>query len=135
MRTLDFGPTMGRHIDRYGSDFIMSRLIHTEALHVGCMRLGAGGLVGHHQAVTHQLFAVVEGEGWVQGEDGERVPISAGQAALWTPGEYHSAGTGTGMVAIVVEGDAVVAARADIGPVPPSGNDIPSVAHRHETGS
>jgi quercetin dioxygenase-like cupin family protein len=135
MKTFDFGPEVGRHVDRYGSDFIMSRLIHTEALHVGCMRLGAGGIVGHHQAVTHQLFAVVDGEGWVQGEDGERVQIRAGQAALWAPGEDHAAGTETGMVAIVVEGDAVAASPGDIGPVPPGGNDIPNVAHRHETGS
>jgi mannose-6-phosphate isomerase-like protein (cupin superfamily) len=133
MKTLNFGPAVGRHIDRHGSDFVMSRLIHTETLHIGCMRLEAGGLVGHHQAVTHQLFAVVEGEGWVHGEDGERVPIRAGQAALWAPGEYHGAGTESGMVAIVVEGDGVEAGPREVGPVPPMGENVSNSAHSDDT--
>src|SRR5437763_13793128 len=103
MRTFDFGPDVGKHIDRYGSNFVISRLIHSEILHVGCMRLGAGGLVGSHEAATHQLFAVVEGEGWTRKGTADRAPIRAGQAVLWEPGELHEAGTERGMVAIVVE--------------------------------
>lgn len=120
MKTFEFGPELGRHIESYGSDFVISRLIHTEHLHVACMRLGPGGVIGRHKAVTHQLFAVVDGYGWVSGDDGERVAITAGEAALWTPGEEHEAGTETGMVAIVVEGDAVAAGPADTGPAGPS---------------
>jgi quercetin dioxygenase-like cupin family protein len=97
----------------------MSRLVHTEALHVGCMRLGPGGLVGYHRASTHQLFAVVEGAGWVRGAGVERVPISAGQAVYWEAGEEHEAGTDTGMVAIVVESDMLTNSAEDMGPVAP----------------
>jgi quercetin dioxygenase-like cupin family protein len=110
------------HVDRYGSDFSISRLFHSEHLHVGCMRLGPGGVVGYHRAASHQLFAVVEGEGWVRGAGPDRIPIQAGQAALWESGEEHEAGTDTGMVAIVVEGEALASRPENIGPVPPREN-------------
>jgi len=117
LRKFGFGPEVARYIDRYGSNFVISRLVQSETLHVGCMRLGPGGLVAYHQALTHQLFAVVEGQGWVRGASSQRVPIEVGQAAFWQPGEYHEAGTDTGMVAIVVEGAALASSPEDIGPV------------------
>ncbi len=67
MKAFSFGPEHGRHIQRYGSNFVLSRLAHTAGIHVGCMRLGPGGRVGYHPASTYQLFAVVAGEGWVRG--------------------------------------------------------------------
>lgn len=97
----------------------MSRLAHTEGIHVGCIRLGPGGLVRYHRASTYQLFAVVEGEGWVRGEGPERVPIRTGQATFWEPGESHESGTDTGMVALVVETDTLGGDPEAIGPVPP----------------
>jgi quercetin dioxygenase-like cupin family protein len=117
VRTFGFGPDVAQHIDRFGSDFLISRLVHSERLHVGCMRLGPGGLVGYHQASTQQVFAVVEGEGWVRGASSERVPIEAGHATFWERGEYHEAGTDRGMVAIVVEGDDLASSPEDMGPV------------------
>ena len=53
-----------------------------------------------------QLLYVIEGEGWVSGDDGEAVAISRGQAAYWAKGEVHGAGTETGLTAVVLEGDA-----------------------------
>jgi quercetin dioxygenase-like cupin family protein len=94
----------------------MSRLIRSENLHVGCMRLGPGGLVGYHRGVAAQLFSVVEGEGWVRGDGSDRTPITAGQAALWESGEEHEAGTDTGMIAMVVEGASLSVGTVDIGP-------------------
>lgn len=117
MRTFSFGSEFGRHITRFGSDFTMSRLVHTEHLHVGCTRLDPGGCVGYHPAAAYQLFAVVEGSGWVRAGGGERVPIAAGDAAYWEPGEGHEAGTETGMVAIVVEGDALRGDSGALGPI------------------
>ena len=72
---------------------------------IGCMRLEPGGHVGAHQATTRQLFLVVRGAGWVRGPERERTPISADQAAFWEPGEEHEAGSESGMVALVIEGD------------------------------
>ena len=63
MRMFSFGPEAGRHVDRHGSDFRLSRLAHPQGIHLGCMYLGPGGLVGYHPAATYQLLAVVEGDG------------------------------------------------------------------------
>jgi len=117
VRTFSFGPEHGRRIDRFGSDFTIARLVHTEEVHVACMRLAPGGVIGYHQAVSYQLFAVVEGEGWVREEGPERTPIRAGEAALWAPGEWHAAGTDTGMVAIVVESAVLGGDPGAVGPI------------------
>lgn len=50
-----------------------------------------------------QLFVVLEGSGWVAGEDGAPGPIHAGQAALWNAGEDHESGTEEGMRVAVLE--------------------------------
>lgn len=107
---------MARHVDRYESDFFLSRLTQSDSLHVACMYLRPGGLVGNHRAVSTQLFAVVDGEGWVRGAQSERVSMAAGEAVLWESGEEHEAGTETGMTAIVIEGDMLSAGSKEIGP-------------------
>ena len=56
-----------------------------------------------HRATGPQLFAVVEGSGWVSGGGGGKVRVKAGQAAYWESGEEHESGTDRGMTAIVVE--------------------------------
>jgi quercetin dioxygenase-like cupin family protein len=117
-----FGPEAGRHVDHYGSDFHLSRLAHAEGIHVGCLYLEPGGLVGYHPAATYQLFAVIAGNGWVRGEGAERAPIRAGQAAFWEPGERHEAATDVGMTAIVVETQALGGDPMAIGPAPPTGD-------------
>ena len=122
MRTFSCGPEVGRHVDRHGSDFRLSGLVHTAGIHVACMYLAPGGLVGYHPATTYQLFAVIEGDGWVRGEGAERVPIKAGQAAFWQLGEHHEAGTDVGMTAMVVEADALGGDPMAIGPAPSTGN-------------
>lgn len=107
-RTFSFDAEAGRHVTAFGSDFVMSPLVRSSELHVGCMRLQAGGSVGYHQATTPQLFAVVDGAGWIRSDETEqREPISAGRAVIWESGEWHEVGTDEGLVAIVVEGPQV----------------------------
>jgi quercetin dioxygenase-like cupin family protein len=118
MRAFDFDLDSARRIDAFGSHFSMARLIHTERLHVGCMYIPPNGGVGYHPAVGYQLFAVVQGQGWTRAGEGERVEIECGQAVYWEPGEMHEAGTETGMMVIVVEGQAVFAGAEEMGPVP-----------------
>jgi mannose-6-phosphate isomerase-like protein (cupin superfamily) len=71
--------------------------------HVVCMYIRANGFLPRHPTTLAQLFAVVEGEGWVSGADGEKVPIKTGQAAFWEAGEEHGSGTERGLKAIVIE--------------------------------
>lgn len=118
VRVFDFGAAQGRHVTRHASDFTMSRLAHTRGVHVGCMRLGPGGVVGYHQAASHQILAVVEGAGWTRGEGPERTPIAAGEAVYWQPGEWHETGTEDRLVALVVEGDVLGGEPEAIGPAP-----------------
>lgn len=106
MKLFRFDASAGRHITQYGSDFTMTPLARPEGdVRIGCMYLDAGNVVGYHQATTPQLFLVVAGEGWVRGPEEERQTIHAGQAAFWSGGEWHAAGTDTGMTAVVVEAD------------------------------
>lgn len=122
MKMFGFGPEASRHVERHGSDFRLSRLGHTAGIHVACIYLGPGGLVGYHPAATYQLFAVIEGDGWVRADGSERIPIKVGQAAFWQPGERHEAGMDVGMTAIVVETDALGGDPTAIGPMPPTGD-------------
>ncbi|MED4254816.1 cupin domain-containing protein [Priestia megaterium] len=63
------------------------------------------GTVGYHKAPIPQLFIVVEGEGWVTGENQKRIPIKRGEAALWEKEEWHTSGSETGMTAIVIQSE------------------------------
>ena len=107
MRLFTFGPQAGHPVDQFGSDFTLSPLMEpTGTAHVACLHLGAGGVVGEHEAVVGQLFCVVTGEGWVSGADGHRRSIGSGDAAYWRSGEMHAAGSETGLIAVVLQGDA-----------------------------
>lgn len=106
-----FDAKAGHQVDRFGSDFILSLLMKpTDTARTVCMHLPPGGLVGEHEATSAQLFCVVSGEGWVSGDNGERRAIKTHEAACWSIGERHAAGTETGLAAIVIEGDFTVAA-------------------------
>lgn len=114
MRIYRFDAEAGRQISRFDSDFVMTRIARitedrngTNDLLIGCMHIGAGGIVGYHQATVPQLFLVVAGAGWVRGEEEGRRPIAALEAAFWQHSEWHEAGSETGMTVFVIEGDGV----------------------------
>lgn len=116
MRIVRFDGGVNREISQYGSVGLTLAPLAMGAggFHVVCMRLAPNGFIGAHQATGPQLFAVTQGEGWVQGGErvdatadsmpDERLPIREGYAALWEAGEWHAAGTATGMTALVIEG-------------------------------
>jgi quercetin dioxygenase-like cupin family protein len=78
-----------------------------EAARATCLAVAPGGVIGTHPAGSHQVLLIVAGAGWVAGTDGVRVPVTAGQAAYWTPGEVHTTGSDTGLTAIALEGGPV----------------------------
>lgn len=101
-----FDKDVGKYITHFNSNFIMSRISKTEKItQIGCMHLGTNGIVGFHQAAIPQLLLVVNGEGWVRGEDDSRVSIKVGDAVYWGKGEGHETVTDTGMTAIVIESE------------------------------
>jgi quercetin dioxygenase-like cupin family protein len=105
MKIYRFNRETGKGIDRYNSSgFTLTRVAHLlEETMTQCAYLDPGGLIGYHQATVPQLFLVVQGEGWVRGQAPERTRIQAGQGAYWEEGEWHEAGTETGMTAIIFE--------------------------------
>jgi len=78
-----------------------------QGVHLTWIRIDAGGVLGNHQAVTNQLFIVVSGDGWIQVQGSSRVNVTAGQGAFWQAGEWHESGTDSGLMALVVESDAL----------------------------
>jgi quercetin dioxygenase-like cupin family protein len=95
-----------REVTALGSVNARVRRLAPEA-HVVAIEIEAGGVVARHPAVGAQLFVVVAGAGWVSGRDGEQVPISAGEAVLWEPGEEHESGSDDGLTALVVEAESL----------------------------
>ena len=75
---------------------------HGEA-HVYCIRFEPGGKIGQHPTGFGQLFLVVDGAGWVSGQDGVRVELAAGQGAYFPRGELHAKGSDVGMTAIMIQ--------------------------------
>ena len=105
MQVFRFDAAAGRALEVFGSQaLVMSRIGRVDGeVEIGCMHIGAGGIVGYHQAAVRQLFLVVAGTGWVRGADTTRHPIAAGEAAYWEAGEWHESGSQDGMTAIVIE--------------------------------
>jgi quercetin dioxygenase-like cupin family protein len=108
-----FDAEAGHTIEVYDSlNVVLSPMVRTvEPAKVSCFYLGPSGMVGYHQATVPQLLAVVQGEGWVRGQDSDKRSIVAGQAAYWTEGEWHESGTETGMTAVVIESESLQPAQ------------------------
>lgn len=106
MEIYKFDKNNGKKISKFGSDFIMSRVIQTDkAANIGCMYLEEGGIVGYHQAVVPQLLLVLTGEGSVRGESEEYITVESGDAVFWVKGEWHETKSKNGLTAIVIESE------------------------------
>ncbi|MGE7861225.1 cupin domain-containing protein [Bacillus mobilis] len=106
MKIFDFSEKIGKHISAFQSNFIMSKILnHKGNVHIGAMHLQENGIIGYHEAVVSQLLLIVDGEGYVCGEDKEKVKVEAGQAVFWEKGEFHETSTEKGLMAIVIESE------------------------------
>lgn len=97
----------GTEITKFNSEHsTFSRIIqHNKPVHIGCFHVGFKGVVGSHPATVHQLFLVLNGQGWVVGKEGIKYHIQSGRAAYWEPEEIHESGSEQGMTVIVIEGE------------------------------
>ncbi len=95
---------VSHRVDPKTSKVVISPIFISDAgARFACFHVGAGGFFPRHPATGPQLFCVVEGSGWVCGDDGKKVAIRANHAAYWESGESHESGTETGMKVIIVE--------------------------------
>lgn len=81
----------------------LPRLLGADSARVHLARLTVGGTLGEHPASVPQVFAIIDGEAEVSAGGGVRRRISAGQAAIWEPGEVHQSWALTDLVAVIVE--------------------------------
>lgn len=97
-----------RHdVDAFSSSGVvmdfLPRVGPADETRVHVAHLAAGGTLGRHPATLRQAFAVVEGEGEVAADDGERRAIGPGVLVVWEPGEVHQTWATTALTAVVVE--------------------------------
>jgi quercetin dioxygenase-like cupin family protein len=71
--------------------------------HAYVVRFEPGGVIGRHEAGFAQLFIVLEGGGWVAGDDDRRVAIAAGDIVMFDRGEHHAKGSESGMLVVMVQ--------------------------------
>jgi quercetin dioxygenase-like cupin family protein len=108
MQILDVSSQAGFSEERFDSQRFTVTPLLRHAASVAVLYLAAGGCIGRHPAVGHQVLMVVEGRGTVSSSDGVEQTISAGQAAVWGPGESHETRTSDGLTAVVSEGPDVL---------------------------
>ena len=106
MKIFRFDPEVGQEIEQFGSvKAIIAKILHLDdEAAISSIYIRPNGKLGHHQAVTPQLFLLVQGDGWIRGETEEKVAFHEGQAIFWEQGEWHESGSENGMTAVIIEG-------------------------------
>ena len=107
MEIIDFGKAKAKEITNFHSlKAFYTKITKSEApITIGFIHIEQGGVVGYHLAPVPQLFIVVEGEGWVEGENQKRVNVRSGEGVLWNKGEGHTSGSDSGLTALVLESE------------------------------
>ena len=111
MEMFNFGSEKAQKISQYHSvSSYYSKFMKTESpANIGWITIDKGGIVGYHKAPVPQLFLVVAGQGWVEGEDEKRMPINSGQGVFWKKGEGHISGSERGLTALVIQAEDLAA--------------------------
>ncbi|OXS74459.1 cupin [Lysinibacillus sp. KCTC 33748] len=106
MKIYQLSKENGKNITQFKSNFIMSRIINTEAsASIGCMYLEENGVIGYHQAVVPQLLLIIEGEGFVKNEQEQYFQVQPGDAIFWEKDEWHETKSDKGLTGIVIESE------------------------------
>lgn len=114
MRVLDLTALPHRPIDGHGSSgFSVGAFGLSADAHLVSVALAPGGVIGRHPAAARQLLVVLDGQAEVSGADGAPRRLSAGQAAVWEPGESHETRSATGLSALIIEGDLDIGAPGE----------------------
>lgn len=103
---MEFIPLLTGEEDRFGTRGVKlwqaGVLNGAEQTRVHVARFEKDSIFGRHPTNIWQFFIVIEGSGWVSGEDQVRRPITISQAVLWHPGEEHASGSETGMSVLIL---------------------------------
>ena len=105
MKLYRFEKENGQEVHNYSSvsSFYTKIMKTVEPTNIGLMYIEKGGIIGYHEAPVAQLFIIVEGEGWIEGEDRNKIILQSGEGVLWKKGEGHSCGSDNGTTALVIQ--------------------------------
>lgn len=104
MKIIKFDKTLGKQINNSDTQFTAIRIINEAEVKVGYMYFDKGNKVSFHEAFVDQLFVIIEGEGWVAGNDRKKIKLIKEEGVFWETGEWHEAGTDSGMKVLCIEG-------------------------------
>lgn len=107
MELFKFGKEISQVVNNYNSvSAFYSKITKTvEPTNIGLIHIEKGGVLGYHEAPVPQLFILVKGEGWIEGEDKKRIILKSGEGVFWGKGEYHSSGSESGLTALVIQSE------------------------------
>ena len=105
MKIYKFTKDGANAIHNYNSlhSFYTKIMTTVEPTNIGFIYIEAGGFVGLHEAPVPQLFIVIEGEGWVCGENREKLVVKQGDGVFWQVGQAHESGSDKGLTALVIQ--------------------------------
>lgn len=105
MKRFAFSPENAWPINDYGSSFRLLRLLRARSsdVRVDLAFLSPGDFIARHPAGLPQLFCVIDGSGFVSGDDEIEYPIAAGEAAFWAHAEHHLTRTEHGLTALILQ--------------------------------
>jgi hypothetical protein len=69
---------------------------------INAVYIHPGEHISVQQAMTQQLFLLVDGEGWVQNDSGIKKTVQQGQAIFWGESELPESYTEKGMTAVII---------------------------------
>ena len=104
MIVLDFGalPALPvRDFQSHGASSLRLGDGHGD-VRIHTLHFDPAGEVGTHPAGFDQIFFVLKGRAWAEG-DGGRVELDSGQGVFFARGEHHSKGSAAGALTIVLQ--------------------------------
>ena len=104
MKIYRFDPEVGKDDEPFGSvKAIIARVLQLDnKAEINAVYIHPGEHISVQQAMTQQLFLLVDGEGWMQNDSGEKKTVKQGQAIFWGESELPESGTESGMTAVII---------------------------------
>jgi hypothetical protein len=104
MKVYRFDPEVGQEDEQFGSvKAIIARVLQLDgSAEINAAYIHPGEHIRVQQAMTQQMFLLVDGAGWVKNASGEKRKVKQGQAIFWGESELPESGTESGMTAVII---------------------------------
>jgi hypothetical protein len=104
MKIYRFDTEAGKEDEPFGSvKAIIARVLQLDnKAEVNAVYINPGEHLSVQQAMSQQIFLIVNGEGWVKSEPSEKKTVQQGQAVFWGESELPESGTDSGMTAVII---------------------------------